>query len=408
MPGPDTPISGLPADANVSGTEKIPALDGANDVAITTQQIKDFSITDLAARVAALEGGSGGTNNPNWTNFGPPNGTVGVAFSYTFVAQGPPTPTYSIVGGSIPAGLALNSATGVLSGTPTTATTYNFTIRATNTAGIADQAVSITIAASPPGLTAPNTRGYGSVGFTTCVFNDEYDGLAANGANGFSSGVANVNGANSRGINLTRWDETWFGSANQTSQAVNGSETAGYDPTHLSISANALQLSVTNTAMVAQTTGKAYSHTGCILTTRNKFTWNRGFFEYRMWMPCGGGVLINNQAGWLNENANASEPDMYENLSGNARSTIHNMPHGNTNAFSPASSPTVSGWHEVGFHVAAVGGAYTVYWDKVNIGTGTAASDSWYMTFIHGTGPSIWGPDNLPATMQVEFFRVWQ
>jgi len=58
---------------------------------------------------------------------------VGLAYSQTFSASGGiATYTFSISAGALPAGLSLNVATGVLSGTPSAAGTFNFTIRATD------------------------------------------------------------------------------------------------------------------------------------------------------------------------------------------------------------------------------------------------------------------------------------
>ena len=54
-------------------------------------------------------------------------GSVGVAYSYTFAGNG--GTTWSITSGSLPPGLSLNATSGVLSGTPTTPGTYTFTIR---------------------------------------------------------------------------------------------------------------------------------------------------------------------------------------------------------------------------------------------------------------------------------------
>jgi hypothetical protein len=48
------------------------------------------------------------------------------------------TQTYSVVSGSLPAGINLNTSTGTLTGTPTTPGTYNFVIRATGLGGTAD------------------------------------------------------------------------------------------------------------------------------------------------------------------------------------------------------------------------------------------------------------------------------
>jgi len=58
--------------------------------------------------------------------------TVGTAFSQTISASGPTTTfTFAVTSGTLPAGLSLNSSTGVLSGTPTSSATATFTVTAT-------------------------------------------------------------------------------------------------------------------------------------------------------------------------------------------------------------------------------------------------------------------------------------
>ncbi|MHC4712533.1 MAG: putative Ig domain-containing protein, partial [Planctomycetota bacterium] len=78
-----------------------------------------------------------------------PDGTEGVAYSQTLAATGGLTPyTWSVVSGSLPAGLSLNSSTGDISGTPTTAETANFTVEVTDSQAVPDsdqQALSITV-----------------------------------------------------------------------------------------------------------------------------------------------------------------------------------------------------------------------------------------------------------------------
>lgn len=80
------------------------------------------------------------SNHPDWVT---PAGSIGafpsqVPMTFTFVAT-PELPataiTYTVLSGSIPEGLSLNSETGVLSGTPLIVgedTTYNFSVRATD------------------------------------------------------------------------------------------------------------------------------------------------------------------------------------------------------------------------------------------------------------------------------------
>lgn len=61
-----------------------------------------------------------------------PGGTKDVAYSTSVSATGPGI-TYSVTSGALPTGLSLNSSSGAITGTPTVANTFNFTITATNT-----------------------------------------------------------------------------------------------------------------------------------------------------------------------------------------------------------------------------------------------------------------------------------
>ena len=72
------------------------------------------------------------TSSPEITSAAPPSGQVGSAYSHTVTATGSPTPTYSVTSGSLPPGVTLDTATGAISGQPTTAGTYSFDITASN------------------------------------------------------------------------------------------------------------------------------------------------------------------------------------------------------------------------------------------------------------------------------------
>ena len=79
-------------------------------------------------------------------------GIQGSAYSQIITTSGGTGPyTYSILSGTLPNGLSLNNTTGEISGTPTTATTYSFTILATDsetTTNSGSQAYSIQIVPS--------------------------------------------------------------------------------------------------------------------------------------------------------------------------------------------------------------------------------------------------------------------
>ena len=76
----------------------------------------------------------------------PPPGSIGAAYTTTFPAGGGVPPlTFSLISGTFPSGLNLNPATGVLSGTPTSAGNYMFTVQVADSSG-GSSSVSCTIA----------------------------------------------------------------------------------------------------------------------------------------------------------------------------------------------------------------------------------------------------------------------
>jgi hypothetical protein len=86
-----------------------------------------------------------------------PGGTVGTAYAQVLTAAGGTAPyTWSIVAGAgaLPNGLNLNTANGAITGTPSLAGTYGFTVQAADAAGLTGQAhYSVTIASPPLTIT---------------------------------------------------------------------------------------------------------------------------------------------------------------------------------------------------------------------------------------------------------------
>ena len=98
-----------------------------------------------------------------------PTGTaqVGVAYSSALVATGGVPPyTFSIISGSLPPGLSLNSSTGAITGTPTQAGTFNFTAQVVDSTGTkaGTATANCSIVVSPPPLTLTCSANTGEVG----------------------------------------------------------------------------------------------------------------------------------------------------------------------------------------------------------------------------------------------------
>lgn len=86
---------------------------------------------------------------PAWPAFTFAGGVVGVAYAQSFdLAPAAPPTTYTVVSGSLPTGLSLSDVSddiGSISGTPTAAGTFSFTLRASSAYGTADKAFTLTV-----------------------------------------------------------------------------------------------------------------------------------------------------------------------------------------------------------------------------------------------------------------------
>ena len=155
----------------------------------------------------------------------PDSATIGTAYAATVVATGSPAPTFSVTSGSLPDGLTLNEVTGVISGTPTTADSYTFTITATNSEGTAAQDYTIVVSApalAPPVITTASLPGaiagtayagtVAATGYPVPTFSVTSgslpDGLTLNAATGVISGTPTTEGSYTFAITATNSEGT--------------------------------------------------------------------------------------------------------------------------------------------------------------------------------------------------------
>ncbi|HTJ79637.1 MAG TPA: putative Ig domain-containing protein [Rariglobus sp.] len=119
-------ISGVPTTA---GTTQV--LLGATDGVTTGNSTVTITIADVATIPVIV-------NDPLVAG-----GTVGDAFNFTVTASGSPV---SYTASPLPAGLSIDTVTGIISGTPTTVGTTTVTLGATNGTGTGNATLTITIA----------------------------------------------------------------------------------------------------------------------------------------------------------------------------------------------------------------------------------------------------------------------
>jgi hypothetical protein len=163
-------LSGTPAPAAAITAGTLPdglTLNPNGTISGTPTKSGGFSFTITAANGAATTATKQSSIfiSPNAAITGtPPVATTGVPYSFGFTVGGSPSPVVSKVSGTLPPGLTLN-ANGAVTGTPTTAGTYAFTVGATNQYFSAQVQATITVGDAPV-FSADAPKGTLGVGYS--------------------------------------------------------------------------------------------------------------------------------------------------------------------------------------------------------------------------------------------------
>ncbi|MBW8355015.1 MAG: autotransporter domain-containing protein [Pseudomonas sp.] len=187
-----------------------------------------------------------------------PDGTQGAAYSQTLSATGGTAPyTYAISAGSLPAGLSLNTSTGVISGTPSASGTNNLTVTATDAnSATGSRAYSLVINGLAPVANAVSA---------TVAANSSANPITLNITGGAATSVAVASAAShgtasASGTSITYTPTAGFSGADSfTYTATNASGTSS--PATVTITVSAPTLVLTPASLGAGTAGSAYSAT---------------------------------------------------------------------------------------------------------------------------------------------------
>jgi hypothetical protein len=199
-----------------------------------------------------------------------PDGTAGVLYTVQFLASGGVTPyTWSVASGSIPSGLSLNTATGLLSGTPDSSLTYTFTIAVTDQNGQKDSAAYTIKIVAPLNFTTQTPLPGGVVGvsyaqtFAATGGTPPYQWSVSTGA--LPTGLT-LNAAGS----LTG-TPTAAGTFNFTVQVVDAAGRSATASFTITVTA---ALTITTATLPNGTVGSAYSQTLVLAGGSGTFTWS--------------------------------------------------------------------------------------------------------------------------------------
>ena len=199
----------------------------------------------------------------------PPGGEAGVPYSDQLTVTGGTSPfTWSVSAGSLPPGVTLNASTGLLSGTPTTAGTYSFTVKVADTSGQSNtQAVILTVTPGPS-LSFPSPPS----GWTHTVYGDTL--TESGGTSPFAWSVSS--GSLPSGISLNAsgtlsGTPTATGTFGFTVKVTDASGQSATQATSITVSAG---VSATFSAPPAADVGGAYSDTLTASGGTTPYTWS--------------------------------------------------------------------------------------------------------------------------------------
>ena len=237
----------------------------------------------------------------------------------------------------------------------------------------------------------PGTTPVGQSGAWTLVFQDEFAGAA---------------------VDTAKWEPSWFGGVG-LSQPVNTAEEACYNPAQLSVSGGTLKIALaTNSNPACQTKASTQApYQAGLINTRNSFLYTYGYIEARINLPGSGGLAHNWAAFWSTGDnwPVTGEIDVLETLGTHKPGWNYHYDDGGAQAQGGTVDMDGTGWHV--YAAKWEPGAITYYYDGAQVGqvTGPEVVEDvdHYLVLDYTVSTAIAGTPVVPATMEVDYVRVW-
>ncbi len=208
-------------------------------------------------------------------------------------------------------------------------------------------------------------------------------------------------------MNASYWSTGWGGSG--LTGPISTEELQCYSPSQVVLGGGELDLNLIAQAQTncpldgGGTINEPY--TSGMIHTQGKFSFTYGYFETRVWLP-GGASGVDWPGVWA-VGANwpsGGELDLVEGLAGQACWHFHD-PSG-----APGSCAGVytGGWHTFGADWET--GSVTWYYDGKEVGSVTQGitNSPMFLLATMALDNTYGGPIQAPATMRIDYIRVWQ
>jgi beta-glucanase (GH16 family) len=203
-------------------------------------------------------------------------------------------------------------------------------------------------------------------------------------------------------LNSSIWSTGWYGSG--ITKGANSSETDCWDPANATVANGSLNLSLTQHQETCG--GKTQPNTGAGITSYGKYSLSYGLIETRIYVPGNSSGLYDWPAVWttgVDGNwPTSGEFDIAEMLGGQL---CHNY-HSSAGQSGPICESVTPGWHTVDMVWEPNWVAWWVDGTQVGQTTSNVVSSPQYLIANMSSGQ--YGGVTTPATLKIDYIRVWQ